>query len=247
MISTILYGRLGNNLFQMAACIGYSVLHKTSYSIPAHTQNDKEWPPHKIGYVKYIETPIRGRLYQEPHYHYKEIPQVQEDFTIEGYFQSYKYFDFCLDELRRLFCIPNKIDSKTVSIHVRRGDYLLYPDKHPVISEWYLKRAVQLIELARGSRNFRVFSDDIEWCKSFFQAAKYSFSEGQNEIDDLYEMSLCSDNIIANSSYSYWAAMLNPNPKKMVVTPHHKNWFGPGNANLDTKDLIPNDWWEIKY
>lgn len=247
MISCNLYGRLGNQCFQAFATIGHSILTKQSYCIPAHTLNDKVWPPYKIGWINYSEEPLRGRLYKEPDHAYKAIPDVSGDFTIDGYFQSYKYFDFAIEEIRRLCVIPNRTESGKVGLHIRRTDYLQLAEKHPVCSEWYLKRAIQLIELARGRTNFRVFSDDIEWCKNFFKGDKFSFSEDQTDLEDFYEMIGCEHNIIANSSFSWMAAMLNPNPKKMVVTPHHKNWFGPGNANLDTKDLIPNDWWEIKY
>jgi hypothetical protein len=84
-----------------------------------------------------------------------------------------------------------------------------------------------------------VFSDDINWCKQNLSFPKMQFVEGQDNIEDLWFMSLCSNNIIANSSFSWWGAWLNNNPEKKVIAP--KNWFGQY-ANINSSDIVPETW-----
>ncbi len=186
---------------------------------------------------------IPNNIYRESSFTYSEIPVVD---AIDGYFQSEKYFcdyrDFILDLFRPTNDIEEYIDKKygnilnnSVGIHIRRGDYLLYPNIHPVCTIEYYKNALDNF----GNReNFIIFSDDINWCKEHFDS-DFHFIEKEKDWMDLYIMSKCTDNIIANSSFSWWAAWLNKNDEKRVVAP--KLWFGSG-KNIDTKDLIPNDW-----
>ena len=87
--------------------------------------------------------------------------------------------------------------------------------------------------------NFLIFSDDIVWCKNNFVGDKFIFIEGEEDYIDLWLMSLCNHNIIANSSFSWWGAWLNKNNNKTVIAP--KNWFGP-NKKLDPTDLYCKDW-----
>jgi hypothetical protein len=86
---------------------------------------------------------------------------------------------------------------------------------------------------------FLVFSDDIQWCKENFKGDNFHFIEGEKDYVDLYLMSLCNNNIIANSSFSWWGAWLNNTPNKKVIAP--KQWFGKA-KQLNTKDLIPETW-----
>jgi hypothetical protein len=93
----------------------------------------------------------------------------------------------------------------------------------------------------QGVKKFYVFSDDIEWCKNFFSdILDFEFISGNNEIRDLYLMSSCENNIIANSSFSWWGAWLNKNPNKKVIAP--SVWFGPAKKNVITEDLYCKNW-----
>ena len=106
--------------------------------------------------------------------------------------------------------------------------------------------------------NFLIFSDDIEWAKNNFKGDNFYFItenkiEGNDVMDtlniskgghpdyiELYMMSLCDHNIIANSSFSWWGAWLNENPNKKVIAP--KKWFGPAYGDINDNDLVPETW-----
>ena len=131
-------------------------------------------------------------------------------------------------------------NDEVVSIHIRRGDYLQSPNHHPVISLNYCMKAIK-----QFPRDYKVvvFSDDINWCKTeAFFGDKFKFIEGQTDIEDFYLMSMCVNNIICNSSFSWWAAWLNSNPDKIVIAPMDDRWFGPAYDHFDTKDLYPEEW-----
>ena len=96
-----------------------------------------------------------------------------------------------------------------------------------------------------GYSSFIVCSDDIRWCRIQLKplelfGAVFTFSSEQEPIADLALMSCCENNIIANSSFSWWSAWLNRNPDKIVIAP--KLWFGPGNDHLKISDLLPDEW-----
>ena len=132
------------------------------------------------------------------------------------------------------------LNQNTCSIHVRRGDYLNLSEHHPLCDIEYYKDAMEHMP---NDTVYLVFSDDISWCKENFLGDNYIFIEDNSDIFDLYLMSLCHNNIIANSSYSWWGAWLNNNKNKIVVSP--KMWFGPAKVGLDTKDVHCKNWIKI--
>jgi hypothetical protein len=168
---------------------------------------------------------------------------------INGYFQSEKYFINYKKEIKDLFKIDdetnffllkkysNIISLDTCSIHVRRGDYLKFPNIHPTQNIEYYNKAVGYIG---ENKHYLIFSDDIEWCKNNLNFIKNkTFIFGNSDFQDLYLMSLCKNNIIANSTFSWWGAWLNNYKNKVVVAP--ELWFG-NEVNYNTYDLIPNNW-----
>ena len=94
-----------------------------------------------------------------------------------------------------------------------------------------------------GTSKYLIVSDDIPWCKQNFRGSKFEFSDGSSVIEDLKMQISCANNIIANSSFSWWGAYLNQTPNKRVVAP--ARWFGPTQAHLNTKDLLPPEWIKI--
>lgn len=254
MVVPVLVGRFGNQLFQIACAIAYATKHGLEYHIPAHTANDTVWEP----VITHLENPNYDeklpaiRIEEKTHaYHEIEFKEEWRNYNIflSGYWQSYKYFDWCIDDVRRIVGNLN-FNLNVCSVHVRRGDYLKYPYKHPVVTEKYLHEAISYMA-DKGDRMFLFFSDDIEWCKDFMKSAHlsvfYSFSETNDVKTDFLYMMNCENNIVANSSFSVLAAILNPNPSKIVVCPHEDNYFGINNKHLDVSTLYPENWHRIKY
>ena len=176
-----------------------------------------------------------------------------------GFWQSQKYFDDAIEDLHETqFCFRHPLEGKakalgeeiasvnSVSVHVRRGDYLL-PTNQALFGGTdlaYYERAAAHIAEKVPNPHFYVFSDDIAWCR---ENLKLPAAGGITFVDDfcggpkfsfsLQLMALCRHNIIANSSFSWWGAWLNRNPEKIVVAP--KQWH-PG--ALDHEDIVPQEW-----
>src|SRR3989344_4984067 len=135
--------------------------------------------------------------------------------------------------------------TNSVSVHIRRGDYVTNANTnqfHGLCSLDYYNKAVSFISSKQNEMELFVFSDDIEWCK---ENLKYDFPihfvETNDAHSDMYLMSLCKHNIIANSSFSWWGAWLNDNFQKIVVAP--SQWIA--DASVNTQDLIPKGWIKI--
>lgn len=242
MVSCQFVGRLGNQLWQIGATINYALTHDLPFAFPSRTANEQFWPmmfrnlPKTNHQYKAWNQPTDGGYYP--------IPKMNS-VTLRGFFQSYKYINYpqTLNVMKDVIWYSNELPRKGVSIHVRRGDYVNLTDTFPCLPNRYYMDS--LVELGQVD-NVDIFSDDPEWCKKEF------FIDGNvhpvgDPVDDLFEMSRYEHQIIANSSYSYWAAMLNPNPDKIVICPHHTQYYGPKNSHLKTIDLYPPEWRQIKF
>jgi hypothetical protein len=242
MVSSIYAGRLGNILFEKAAAIGYAQKHGLQYCIDEEPSIRHMWP-------KPVIIKESGHQYQELPF----MPQWKDKHVVlQGFWQSERYFAHCREEVLKAFGFSWEPLNAVCSIHVRRGDYLLYPDKHPVVTAEYLDQAISYICQNTGVSLFMVFSDDIPYCRQLinsrmYYGCRFDYSERIDERRDLEFMSRCEHNIISNSTFSWWGAWLNQNPDKVVISPSKDNWFGPGNAHLDTSDIIPESWIQIKY
>ena len=180
---------------------------------------------------------------------------------LEGYWQTEKYFKSIESIIRADLTLVNPLTpnlanledeitkSTSISIHVRRGDYASNPVTtayHGLYAiDWY-QMAIKEMEKSLGRQvHFFVFSDDYDWVKTNLKldmpCTFIKPSPDGMEAQDLYLMSRCKHNITANSSYSWWAAWLNPNPNKKVIAP--AKWFMGADSN--TIDLIPPEWIKI--
>jgi hypothetical protein len=256
-------GRLGNGLFQIAACIGYSKKYNVKWGIKKGyiersfnaNQIDRFLPHLPVCENKYRRYNEFQHQWAGTEFNYHEIPFHPLGVELNGFWQSEKYFENAKDEVRKWL----KLDfvegyQDYVSIHVRRGDYVDSNDNFPPVTLKYLNLAMESAYTRTGIKKFLVFSDDIQWCKDHLKSVdpfiSFEFSEGRNEWEDLCLMASCGHNIIANSSFSWWAAWLNPNPDKVIISPSHKrgNWFGFNNGvKHDCIDLIPEGWIQIEY
>ena len=171
-----------------------------------------------------------------------------------GYWQSESYFINVSDSLRHDFTfiddlkdkntniVKEILSSNAISIHVRRGDYLNLSEIHPTCNFQYYQKAIHEIERNIDNPHYFIFSDDIEWCQmhfGFLERKNYiDWNKGQNSYIDMHLMSLCKHNIIANSSFSWWAAWLNNNLTKIVIAP--EKWFG-----ITTNNIALSSWIKI--
>ena len=196
----------------------------------------------------------------EHHFHYdKNFVKISKNTILNGYFQSEKYFNDIREILLKdLYWIKKKEgrnkeileqiqqDSSSVSMHVRRGDYVSNENAakfHGLTGVDYYKAAVKELTKHFKMANLYVFSDDPEWCKKnlkFTQQTTY-ISHNTDGSEDMRLMKTCRHNIIANSSFSWWGAWLNENPNKIVIAP--KQWFSHPESN--TKDVIPESWQKL--
>jgi hypothetical protein len=140
------------------------------------------------------------------------------------YLQDEKYFEKYKDEIKDRFgteigFVPH------VAIHVRRGDYVGSSFHADLLKTDYYDRAMALFP----GKKFLIFSDDIEWCKENFKPqVDLVYVEGNDEVEDFNMMASCESIIMANSTFSWWAAYLNPNFNRRVIAPKEDTWFTDG-------------------
>lgn len=202
--------------------------------------------------------PLRGaHLVVEPHFAYWSGSETTTDNSyLLGYWQSEKYFSRFEKTIRADFTFSAPLlgknldlaariaDTNAVSLHVRRGDYVSNPKtraQHGLCSLDYYRTAVDAIARRVTTAEFFVFSDDIAWAAANLVLPGtchfVSHNTGQDSYVDMHLMSLCRHHIIANSSFSWWGAWLNPGPEKIVIAP--KRWFATG---VEARDLLPAGW-----
>jgi len=259
MVSAQLIGRLGNSLMQIAMTIGYarrygyewavqtiphnneSAIHKVFPNLPKTNEKGNRFQEHPTKHCGFHDT-----HFDNCHFDYHPLPDMGGNVYFVGFWQSWKYFEHCKEEIQKVFALPHVEGYEDyVSIHVRRGDYVQHAGSFPPITFDYIQRAV--LQLERPEK-FIVFSDDIKWCKENINFDGHiEFSEGRNELQDLSIMASCGNHIIANSTFSWWAAYLGHNPDRKVISPSADTWFGPtSGVKRPVVDLILPEWHQIK-
>jgi hypothetical protein len=183
---------------------------------------------------------------------------LNEDSYLEGYWQSPLYFRGVEQKLREAFSLSRFSNAATqehekmilrepqsVSVHVRRGDYVTDPRNmkiHGLCERPYYDRARRLLEKQVGATRFFVFSDNEAAARQeFADWSNTTFVSSNTQEEDMMLMSACHHSIIANSSFSWWAAWLNGNPNKYVVAP--RMWFAREKMRTtSTIDIFPEEW-----
>jgi len=241
------YGRLANQMFQYAALVGVAKKTEFDYGLNIIKTDDSysyffldelfeiNVKPF-VGTIKYI--------YNESYGHFdSRIFDIPDQTDLFGYFQTAKYFEHCEDEIFRQFTIKKKYEDiassygvNFTSIHIRRGDYV-NTGHYYVCDEEYVKKACEIV----CDKTYFIFSDDIKWCKNNLKDKRFVFIEDLDTFGSFTLMSKARNNIIANSSFSWWAAYLNKNLDKKVVAP--KKWYG--SIQVNTKDLYIDSWIKI--
>lgn len=207
-----------------------------------------------VAYINYHLLPMCIYFKEKEDSVYDKRVYKLRNAAMHGYWQTEKYFSDIEEELRkdftfqygemRLESLRNKFlnDKKTVAIHIRRGDYLKKPAIYGNLSESsYYKNAIESMKTKLGEAHLVFFSDDIPWVKKHydFPDATYISGEMFERYEPWYDMCLmssCAHNIIANSSFSWWAAWLNQNQNKIVIAP--KKWL----IGRETPDIWCDGW-----
>jgi hypothetical protein len=195
---------------------------------------------------------------EQDHGYHTEIKKFLGLVYLDGYWQSEKYFsNYCQDILKDFTLVKTseKFDkvandiknNKSVSIHVRRSDYLTNPSAeavHPVCSLDYYAKAIELIKSKISHPKFFVFSDDPDWVRNNLplERGEFVMVSGNNlrDCEELILMSKCLHQIIANSSFSWWGAWLNQQADKIVIAPNQWLRYDP-----QPLDLIPETWLKL--
>lgn len=268
MITCNLKGGLGNMMFQIAAMKSLSKDNFSEVSFPnlnnhIRILNEEVGHNPKMNYAQeyfnifknlsLIQDSVDIKASFELPFGYLKL-KFKDNSNYNGFFQSENFFvhnrDFILDIFEPSNDIKEYIEGKysdvlklkTCAIHVRRGDYLKLQDTHIVQDiEYYNSGIIEIGEVDK----YLVFSDDIEWCKQNFIGDKFLFIEETRDYNELFLMSLCTHQIISNSSFSWWGAWLNKNPDKKVIGP--KRWFNESSnwlkqESINSDDILPDNW-----
>lgn len=241
MITCDFIGRMGNQMFQIAATAATAWRNGSNFAFPQKSMGSYTGEIY-LSHLPKVSNRLAFPVYNERGHHYTPIPTHLKNVKLHGFWQSEKYFKEYRNEIIELLGIPYTREEGTCSIHIRLGDYVNFADKHPPVSEEYLKKAIDYILKNTDTKTFLVFSDDIPKAAKILDSINsdycdFSFVDTSDPIKDMALMSGCEHNITANSTFSWWGAWLNQNPDKKVIMP--KQWFGPGNRHLETKDIYP--------
>lgn len=257
-------GGLGNQMFQVAAAMVVAKEQQKSIVLPRemphkHNTLQLEYEESIFQHIEHhlpiaLDANVLFTLQQEGFTLYPGEPGFESwspDYQVEklilhGYFQYYPALEkhkeliakTYLQNLKEFSIEPNQ---SHIGIHVRRGDYLQFPDVYPMLGPSYYCRAIQRIEaLVSGYKQYMIFSDDIEWCKEqdmFQSLPNVVFVDEKNEIKTLCRMIACAGGFIcANSSFSWWGAFLGSFQKNSpCIVP--EDW-----CKGATRDLFPKEW-----
>ncbi len=269
MIIVKLIGGLGNQLFQYAAARHLAEIHSTNLKIDVSEFESYKLHKYSLQHFNIVEEFAtiddlnKMKVVKESHFHFdSKFKAIDNNVLLKGYWQSEKYFKDIAHIIRDEVAVKNELESKnkriaeqvvnsnSVSLHIRRSDYIPGSYNDQIIDclslEYYKKAISQLSKSERDLRLF-VFSDDHKWVIDNIKFNEPIVYVNHNSADTNYEdlrlMSLCNHNVIANSSFSWWGAWLNKNPNKNVYAP--SEWFNSNVRNIDSKDIVPESWVKI--
>lgn len=288
MITVILLGGLGNQMFQYAAGRALSLKLQSGLSVDTFLLRKKTKTTARnfelnVFNIEIREiNPLKNKLITKSFFFLNKyglknlifglcdifcdqkaqsfdqrFNNIDRDITLFGYFQNENYFKSISGNLREDFRfinpllgenadIANKIGSTaSVSIHIRRGDYLNPNVNLSLLNIEYYRRAISYIQEKITDPVFYIFSDDINWVKENLDLSQsphtfIDWNTGNRSFLDMQLMSLCQHNIIANSSFSWWGAWLNCNPDKIVIAPD--TWYKNETAADFPIGFIPEKW-----
>lgn len=254
-ITTHLMGGLGNQMFQIAKAKTEGYIHNT----PVYFKPFSFLPMEGNQTITYVDNIFRNIDFKENINPQKRIDEISWNYSdlkydydtsimFYGYYQSSKNFKNYSENIKNLFLpteefkqklmtlYPLIFEKNSVSIHIRRGDYLTVSDILPVIGKSYIDKSLKSI--GKYTHLF-IFTNDKVWAEKNLDYDKCTIVSDLNDYEDLWAISLCNHNIMSNSSFSWWGTYLNKNKNKKVYIP--SIWFGPkGEQNY--KDIYETNW-----
>lgn len=258
-VTSRIHAQLGNQLFQVAAAIAYARDHGCEARFPELQESIRKDPNYQFLFHRVDISPFPSEV-QFIRFHesitrvYSPIPFTEGNYYLDGYFQSDKYFYNHSDYIKSLFAPTDTIvqqikkkygsllEQPTVAVHLRT---FISDGNNPEVKENWGEFSwnyfITAMECFSEDFLFLIFSDNIEWVKTHFPPIRRNcvFIENNPNYFDLYFMSLCQHQIVSpRSSFSWWAAYLNPNPDKVVIVP--QNWT----TNVDG---VPENWIRLDY
>lgn len=264
-----LAGGLGNQLFIVAATYALALRRGGRARFSVATRRRPAYAESILRHLARGPVPAGVAVHREPTFRYHAIPKDGgRGLALHGYFQSAKYFrdharsvrDYVTryyrtpqasavveEAWRRLPAHVLRDDVSRVAVHVRRGDYLRLPDKHPFPGDAYYAAAWKRVMQVTGAPPDRVaalvFSDDPRWCRGDWAFLKNDVKRwhvvSQSDVLELRMMGLCDHHVIANSTFSWWGAQLAESTSGVVVAP--SRWFGPATSS-SPEDLYCPGW-----
>jgi hypothetical protein len=255
-------GGLGNQLFQIFTLISYSIDTK---KIPVLTFSDKSpsitprstyWETVFSSFKNFSSLEHGTRIQLKDAFAYTDLPNIDGNVILDGYFQSYKYFDKNSFQIKYLLNFEDKIeaikskffneylqrdeDELLLSVHFRLGDYKKLQEHHPILPPSYYENAMKLLSGHKVKVLYFCEKEDIEIVERMYipviNASKIvRVSSDIPDWEQLFLMSLCDWNIIANSSFSWWGAYLNKHQENVI---YPSKWFHTETPH----DLIPSSW-----
>lgn len=268
-------GGLGNQMFQYAYYLKLRANNENTYFLAADNKNNHNG--YELGHVfgiknlksknfllkviRKTQKPFIHRIQDNDIGNFSETQMGSKPINYHaGYWQSEKYFKNVESKVRSVYDFnESKLNNRsnhalrtitnleTVSIHIRRGDYIsnkwvLERLGNVCVKEYYIEAINKMKSMLRDPLNFFIFSDEIVWAKNMLGEENLNFvnwNNGKDSWQDMFLMSRCNHNIIANSSFSWWAAYLNDNPRKIVISP--SKWFNTKKG----ADIILEKWIKI--
>jgi len=275
MIISLILGGLGNQFFQYAAARQIAYTRSVSLKLETRGFRYPKYAAHPycldkfniVGertrptdYLSLAARALRQQVLvrEDMNAFNHKLSDIQDGVILVGYWQNPAYFTDIAGLLRKEFSlrappsaatarVAEKIQAEeSVSIHVRRSDYVRNPRNVEMFEECsldYYRAAMKFIAARYAGAHFFVFSDDSDWAlrhlqKSDFPMTFVTHNDALTAHEDLTLMQQCRHNIIANSTFSWWAAWLNSNARKIVISP--RKWFK--NSRRNEIDLLPADW-----
>lgn len=259
-ITANLMGGLGNQLFQVAHALAQGwkhnrpvVFHPSSWT-PGQGRGAENYVDNVFRNLDF-KTKVEGFTHvNEGPFEYSEVNPLDGNTSFHGYYQSSKNWFGYDDKIREIFQpsedtvkkfkekYPQLNEPNTLSIHVRRGEYLQFPEIHPTVSVEYISEAIK--KIGNYSTVFLFTENESRWpgSRDFvlnnFSFPNVVFPNEDYDWEEMYLMGLCQNHIISNSTFSWWATFLNKNKNKKIVAP--SIWFGPKGPNA--KDLYEPYW-----